>query len=62
MFVNKMTDADGEATETQVWLDFARDCGYLAQQPHETLMAGYVEVGKMLGAMMMSPEKFMPGS
>ncbi len=30
MFVNKMADADGEATETQVWLDFARDCGYLS--------------------------------
>src|SRR5438270_3280646 len=28
MFVSKMADADGEATETQVWLDFARDCGY----------------------------------
>jgi hypothetical protein len=26
MFVSKMADADGEATETQVWLDFARDC------------------------------------
>ncbi|HEV8259355.1 MAG TPA: four helix bundle protein, partial [Burkholderiales bacterium] len=29
MFVSKLADADGEATETQVWLDFARDCGYL---------------------------------
>ena len=30
MFVSKMADADGEATETQVWLEFARDCGYLS--------------------------------
>ncbi|MEP6743737.1 MAG: four helix bundle protein [bacterium] len=26
MFVSKMADADGEATETQVWLDFATGC------------------------------------
>ncbi|MBE3142539.1 MAG: four helix bundle protein, partial [Planctomycetes bacterium] len=29
MFVNKLADADSEATETQVWLEFPRDCGYL---------------------------------
>lgn len=28
-FINKLTDSDAEATETQVWLDFARDCGYI---------------------------------
>ncbi len=31
MFVSKLADADAEATETQVWLDFARNCGYLSQ-------------------------------
>jgi four helix bundle protein len=35
MLINKLTDCDGEATETQVWLDFAFDCGYLSQQNHE---------------------------
>ncbi len=29
MFSSKLVDADAEATETQVWLDFARDCKYL---------------------------------
>jgi four helix bundle protein len=29
MFLSKLADADGEATETQVWLDFSRDCEYL---------------------------------
>ncbi len=29
MFVSKLADSDAEATETQVWLDFALDCGYL---------------------------------
>ena len=28
MFVSKMADADGEANETQVWINFATNCGY----------------------------------
>ena len=58
MFVSKLADADGEATETQVWLDFACDCGYLAQECRNGLTTGYQEVGRMLGGMMASPEKF----
>lgn len=58
MFVNKMTDADGEATETQVWLDFAYECGYLTQSRRMELRAGYEEVGRMLGGMIAHPERF----
>ena len=58
MFVSKLADADAEATETQVWLDFARDCGYLDRQKNDELVEGYEEIGKMLGGMMASPEKF----
>ena len=58
MFVSKMADADGEATETQVWLDFARDCGYLSTQCQEKLTKGYEEVGRMLGSMILNPERF----
>jgi four helix bundle protein len=60
MFISKLADADGEATETQVWLDFARDSEYLSPQIHDELVKGYEEVGKMLGTMMSMPEKFMP--
>jgi four helix bundle protein len=60
MFLSKLADADGEATETQIWLDFARDCEYLSPEQHAELLKGYEEVGKMLGAMMSMPEKFMP--
>jgi four helix bundle protein len=62
MFVSKLADADGEATETQVWLDFAKDCEYLAPEKYLELIKGYEEVGKMLGTMMSMPEKFMPRS
>jgi four helix bundle protein len=58
MFVSKMADADGEATETQVWLDFARDCGYLPKQVQERLTSGYEEIGRMLGRMILNPERF----
>ena len=58
MFVSKMSDADGEATETQVWLDFARDCGYLSPQRQAKLTNGYEEIGRMLGGMIANPESF----
>jgi four helix bundle protein len=60
MFVSKLADCDGEATETQVWLDFTRDCGYLSPEHHKELKAGYEEVGRMLSGMIASPEKFAP--
>jgi four helix bundle protein len=44
MFVSKLADSDGEASETQVWLDFARDCEYLSLVRYEELTAGYEEV------------------
>ena len=62
MFLSKLADADGEATETQVWLDFARDCEYLAQKRQAELQKGYEEVGRMLGKMMSMPEKFIPSN
>src|SRR5512139_2590969 len=58
MFVNKLSDSDTEATETQVWLDFSLDCAYLSRGSYEKLVKGYEEVGKMLGSVMPTPEKF----
>jgi four helix bundle protein len=58
IFLNKLADADGESTETQVWLDFAYDCGYLPQERYVMLTKGYEEVGRLLGSMMASPDKF----
>jgi four helix bundle protein len=60
MFASKLADCDAEATETPVWLDFARDCEYLSPQAHERLTAGYEEIGKMLNAMIANPKKFAP--
>ncbi len=30
-FVSRLTDADGESAETDTWLDYALDCGYLSK-------------------------------
>jgi four helix bundle protein len=62
MFVSKLADADGEATETQVWIDFAYDCGYISKEKQETFTRGYEEVGRMLGGMIATPDKFTGGS
>ena len=60
MLVSKLTDCDGEATETQVWLDFALDCGYLSRENRDRLTAGYEEVGKMQSGMIANPNRFAP--
>ena len=58
MFVSKMADCDAEATETLVWIDFARDCEYLSPEDHKVLTDGYEEVGRMLNGMIASPGSF----
>lgn len=60
MFSSKLADADAEATETGVWLDFARDCGYLKPDVHKQLTAACEEVGRMLHAMISDPGRFAP--
>jgi four helix bundle protein len=60
MFVSKVADGDAEATETQVWLDFARDCGYLSPEHYTRLMAGHEELGRMLNGMIGKPDSFTP--
>ena len=57
-FVSKLTDCDAESTETQVWIDFAFDCGYLGEANRNRLTSGYEEVGKMLSGMIADPGKF----
>jgi hypothetical protein len=54
-------DADAEATATQVWLDFAYDCGYISGKSRDVLSRSYEEVGKMLGGMLSTPGEFVGG-
>ena len=58
-FISKLTDADGENSETDTWLDFARDCGYLNHEDHQRLTEKCRSVGKMLGSMLKEPSPFL---
>lgn len=58
-FVSKLSDADGEALETSVWLEFSLSHNYLKKEVYEELIEKYKELGKMLGSMINKPEKFI---
>ncbi len=58
VFVHKISDAAGEATETEVWLDFSYDCTYMKKKQYEYYRQGYDEINRMLHRMMSNPEKF----
>jgi len=59
-FVNKLSDADGENSETIVWLEFSLACGYIAAEEKGELELDAEEVGRMLKSMLKNPEKFLP--
>ncbi len=57
-FISKLSDADAENSETQVWLSFSKDCGYLTGKEKIHLLNQSVEVGKLIAFMMEYPHKF----
>jgi len=54
-FVSKLSDADAEAAETQVWLDFAQACGYMDKALYAELSQLYDRVSGGLVKMMADP-------
>lgn len=58
-FVSKLTDADAENGETDTSLDMARDCGCITSTEHAEMTAQCAQIGRMLGAMIQSPQKFL---
>ncbi|MBN2347355.1 MAG: four helix bundle protein [Bacteroidales bacterium] len=40
-FTSKISDADSEMSETTVWVDFAKDCGYINEQTQNELNTKY---------------------
>src|SRR2546428_12219249 len=61
-FISKLTDCDGENSETDSSLDFALDCGYITTVQHAELVALSHEVGRMLGSMIKNPSPFLSSS
>lgn len=55
-FVSKLSDADGEAAESQTHVEIARRCGFMADVNAQSLDAAYEEVMAMLVSMMAHPD------
>lgn len=47
-FVSKLNDAEGEAAETQTWLEFSVGCKYLESEKGRHLFREYDEIISML--------------
>lgn len=58
-FISKLTDCDGENSETDSSLDFAKDCRYITNGQHDELRSLCWEIGKMLGTMIKAPHAFL---
>lgn len=57
-FLSKISDCDAENNETQTWIRFAFECGYIKKEKESELITKSTEVGKMINHMMNYPEKF----
>lgn len=57
-FINKLNDADGEAAETQNWLDFAFACEYINEEKYLDLYKKYDEILGMIVSMTINSKKW----
>lgn len=57
-FVAKLSDSEGEAAETQTWLDFALACQYISPEKRNQLNQEYEHVIGKLVNMIKSPDKW----
>ena len=58
-FISKLSDAESEAAETQVWLEFTTKCSYLQHDRASHLYQAYDEILQMLVAMISKPQSWV---
>ncbi len=58
VFINKIDEALGEATETQSWLDDCLDCGYISPDEFKQMDAAWQSIGAMLNKMILRADDF----
>jgi four helix bundle protein len=58
-FISKLSDAETEACETEVWLEIAVRCGYLDAEKSERLNDRYEQIMGQLVRMIEEPEKWL---
>ncbi|RQP13031.1 MAG: four helix bundle protein [Chryseobacterium sp.] len=57
-FIAKLSDAEGEAAETQVWLEYALACHYIQKETADALTERYNKIIGMIVTMIRFPEKW----
>ena len=57
-FIAKLSDSEGEAAETQVWLDYALACNYISKEVYDSLNDKYDHIISMIVLMISKPEKW----
>ena len=60
-FTSKLTDVDMENSETQGWLEFAKECNYITIEVYNQLHGLSDEVGRLVQYMIDNPGKFGAG-
>ena len=58
-FVSKLADSEGEAAETQTWIEFSVRCGYLERGVAKELFLAYEEVLAMIVGMISRPSRWV---
>jgi len=62
-FLSKLSDAESEGAETQVWLEFAVQCGYLEVEAEHELSTSYDNVlGKIVSLINRPQPWLLPGA
>jgi len=57
-FISKLNDSEGEAAETQTWLEFSLECNYINRNDYDLLINEYENVLGKLVIMSNQPEKW----
>src|ERR1041384_6483276 len=58
-FISKLCDCEGEAAETQTWIEFAVRCGYLERETGMTLYRTFDEVLRILVSLIRNPDQWL---
>lgn len=58
-FVAKLSDAESEASETQVWLEFALKCGFMDKEFVESLDRCYEKIHGQIVRMIENADKWL---
>ncbi len=58
-FVSKLSDAEAEAAETQVWIEYAVKCGYLPPVVGRPLYRAYDRIIRTIVGMINHPETWL---